>query len=151
MKSIIVASLIIIGAALSTVMASDGLVSIQSSHSVSQTADNFETVLKEKGMKIFNRINHSDGAKNVGVELRETVLIIFGNPKIGSSLIKCQQSIAIDLPQKALIWEDENNKVWITYNDPKYLTKRHNVEGCNEVFHKITKALVHFSQAAANE
>jgi uncharacterized protein (DUF302 family) len=104
--------------------------------------------LKEKGMTKFNRIKHSEGAGNVAIELRDTELIIFGNPKVGSPLMKCQQSVAIDLPQKALIWEDKNAKVWITYNDPKYLQKRHNITTCEEVILRIEKVLASIANSA---
>ena len=121
--------------------ASDGLVNVKSSNSVIATADKMETVLRDKGMTIFNRIKHSDGAGKVGIELRDTELIIFGNPKVGSPLMKCQQAVAIDLPQKALIWKDENGVVWISYNDPRFLEKRHGISGCEAVIAKIEKAL----------
>ena len=131
--------------------ASDGLVNVPSTFNVEETADRMETVLREKGMTIFNRIKHFEGAANVGIELRKTELIIFGNPKVGSPFMKCQQSVAIDLPQKALIWEDDNAKVWISYNDPRYLEKRHNIIGCEEVILKIEKALAGIAKSASVE
>ena len=131
--------------------AADGVVNVPSTFNVEQTADRLESVLLEKGMTIFNRIKHSEAAANVGIELRKTELIIFGNPKVGSPLMKCQQSVAIDLPQKALIWEDDNAKVWISYNDPAYLKKRHTITGCEGVITKIEKALAGITKAAAGE
>lgn len=83
--------------------------------------------------------------------MRETELIIFGNPKAGSPLMKCQQSVAIDLPQKALIWKDSEGNIWISYNDLRYLEKRHNVSGCEEVISKIEKALAGIAKAAATK
>ncbi len=130
-------------------MAADGVINVQSAFNVQKTADRLESKLNEKGMTIFNRIKHSESAGKVGIELRETELIIFGNPKVGSPLMKCQQSIAIDLPQKALIWEDHESKVWISYNDPDYLEKRHNISGCEAVISKIKKALSGIIKAAA--
>ena len=130
-------------------LASDGLVTVASTFTVEQTADRLENVLNEKGMTIFNRIKHSEAAANVGIELRKTELIIFGNPKVGSPLMKCQQNVAIDLPQKALIWQDGKAKVWISYNDPRYLEKRHNISGCEEVITKIEKALAGITKAAS--
>lgn len=121
--------------------AADGVITIQSTFNVQETADRMERILKEKGMTLFNRIKHSEGAGKIGIKLRDTELIIFGNPKVGSPLMKCQQSVAIDLPQKALIWEDDKSKVWISYNDPKYLAKRHNMIGCDNILSKIEKAL----------
>jgi len=132
-------------------LAADGLVTVPSTFSVGETADRLENVLHEKGMTLFNRINHSEAAANVGVELRKTELIIFGNPKVGSPLMQCQQSVAIDLPQKALIWEDADAKVWISYNDPAYLEKRHTITGCEEVLAKIGAALAGITKAAATE
>ena len=99
-------------------------------------------------MKVFNRIDHSAGAKGVGIALRPTQLLVFGNPKVGAPLMNCGQRIAIDLPQKALIWEDEGGTVWLTYNDPQYLAARHGIEGCAEVLTKVQKALGNFATAA---
>ena len=124
---------------------------MKSNHPAQETADRLQSILEQKGMTIFNRIPHSESAANVGVELRDTELFIFGNPKVGSPLMKCQQSVAIDLPQKALIWEDETGQVWISYNDPGYLQQRHDISGCEEVIAKIEKALAGITQAAAME
>lgn len=121
--------------------AANGLISVKSYLTVKQTADKMEGILKEKGMTIFNRIKHSKAANKLGHKLRETELIIFGNPKVGSLLMKCQQSIGIDLPQKALIWQDEKFNVWVSYNNPKYLEKRHEISGCSNVIAKIEKVL----------
>jgi len=133
------------------VFATEGVVNVPSAFSVEETADRMVSILSEKGMTIFNRIEHSAAASKVDIELRETELIIFGNPKVGSPLMKCQQSVAIDLPQKALIWRDENSRVWISYNDPEYLKNRHNITGCDEVISRIEKALSGISKAAAAE
>ena len=108
-------------------LADSGLVSVKSAHSVPVTLDRLEAVLKKKGMKIFNRLNHAKGAESVGVDLRPTELLLFGNPKIGSPLMTCAQSVAIDLPQKALAWEDAKGQVWLSYNAPVYLASRHSI------------------------
>jgi len=134
-----------------TALAADGIIDVKSSFGVKETGDRLENVLKEKGMTVFNRIKHSDAAKNVGVEIRETELIIFGNPKVGSPLMKCQQSVAIDLPQKALIREDSEGNIWISYNDPRYLEKRHDISNCEEVISKVEKALAGISKAASTK
>lgn len=148
MKKIMFTTLSIIFIAL-PLAASEGIINIQSVFTVEETADRMEKVLNEKGMTIFNRIKHSKAASNVGVELRETELIIFGNPKVGSPLMKCQQNVAIDLPQKALIWMDDDDSVWISYNDPRYLEKRHSITGCEEIISKIEKALRGIAKTAA--
>ena len=128
--------------------ANNGLVSVKSAHDVKTTADRLEAVLKKKGMTIFNRIDHAKGAKSVGNDLRPTELIIFGNPKIGSVLMGCGQTIAIDLPQKALIWQDGGGQVWLSYNEPTELAKRHRLPGCENVIKKVTGALGKFAAAA---
>jgi len=132
-------------------IATDGIIDIKSMFGVKETADRLEGILATKGMTIFTRINHSEAAKNVGIELRETELIIFGNPKVGSPLMQCQQSVAIDLPQKALIWKDAQGTVWISYNDPRYLQNRHNIPGCNEIITKISGALAGITKAASEK
>lgn len=132
-------------------IASDGMVNVQSNFNVEETADRMESILKEKGMTVFNRIKHSEAAAAVGIELRNTELILFGNPKVGSPLMKCQQSAAIDLPQKALIWEDDKATVWISYNNPRYLEKRHNITGCEEVISKIERALAGIAESTATK
>jgi len=137
--------------ALSISAVASGIVNVSSDYSVAETTKRMQMILEKKGMKIFNQISHSAGAKGVGINLRDTELIIFGNPKVGSPLMKCQQTIALDLPQKALIWEDETQKVWISYNSPKYLAKRHDLKGCETVIAKVEKALAGISKAAATK
>ncbi|MEM7292211.1 MAG: DUF302 domain-containing protein [Pseudomonadota bacterium] len=132
-------------------IAADGMVNVKSQHSVADTADRLVGILNNKGMKVFNRVPHSDGARNVGVELRDTHLIIFGNPKIGSKLMACQQSVAIDLPMKALVWQDANKQSWISYNSPDYLASRHGLSGCEGVLEKVKKALAGMTSAAAGQ
>ena len=128
--------------------ADSGLTGVKSSHDVKTTVDRLESILRQKGMTVFIRINHAEGALKVGKNLRPTELLIFGNPKVGTPLMQCSQSVAIDLPQKALIWEDERGQVWLSYNDPKYLAKRHGITGCAEVIEKIGNALSNFANAA---
>ena len=148
-KTILVALSILFMA--TPVAAADGVVDVPSSFNVEETADRMVDILNKKGMTIFNRIKHSESAAKVGIELRNTELIIFGNPKVGSPLMVCQQSVAIDLPQKALIWEDDNARVWISYNDPRYLEKRHDISGCEGAITKVEKALAGITKAAATK
>jgi len=150
MKRLIITGLLILFIPVS-LMAAEGVVNIQSAFNVEKTADRMENILQKKGMTVFNRIKHSEAAAKVGIELRDTELIIFGNPKVGSPLIKYQQSIAIDLPQKALIWENDKREVWISYNNPRYLEKRHAVAGCEKVMLKVEKVLAGISKAAASD
>lgn len=131
-----------------TGFAADGMITLKSSHSVSATADRLENILEKKGMTIFKRVSHSDGAAGVDLQLRPTELVIFGNPKVGTPLMQCVQSVAIDLPQKALIWEDESGQIWLGYNDPMYLQQRHDIEGCDAALEKVSGALENFATAA---
>ncbi len=128
--------------------ADNGLVSIKSAHDVKTTANRLETSLKEKGMTVFMRVDHAAAGRKVGKQLRPTELLVFGNPKVGTPLMLCAQTAGIDLPQKALIWEDENGQVWLSYNDPKYLAERHGITECAETITKIEDALSKFAIAA---
>ena len=128
--------------------AADGLITIKSAHDVKETTNRLVSILKERGMTVFIKIDHAEGAKKAGKDLRPTQLVIFGNPEMGTLLMQCQQSIAIDLPQKALIWEDEAGQVWLSYNNPKYLETRHTIKDCSEVTDKIGKALANFTKMA---
>lgn len=129
-------------------MADNGIITVQSNHDVATTADKLESVLNNKGMTVFTRINHAEGAKKANLELRPTEVVIFGNPKVGTPLMLCSQTTALDLPQKALIWEDEKGQTWLSYNDPEYLKERHNIEGCDAVIGKVKGALAKFAGAA---
>ncbi len=131
--------------------ADNGIVTVISNYNIATTADRLEHSLVAKGMTVFTRLNHAEAAAKIGKELRPTELVIFGNPKVGSLLMQCQQSIAIDLPQKALIWEDKKGQVWLSYNEPEYLAMRHEIKGCDEALQKITNALSNFAKAATEK
>ena len=104
---------------------SPGLVSIQSGNSVKVTMDRLEAMLKNKGITVFARIDHAAAAAAVGMPLRPTELLIFGDPRAGTPLMQADQTIGIDLPLKALVWEDASGATWISYNDPVWLAQRH--------------------------
>ena len=148
MKIILLISAII-GFLAGPAYAASGMVTTQSTHGVKQTADRMEALLKEKGLKIFIRINHAAGAQKAGIALRPTELIIFGNPKVGAPLMARQQSIGIDLPQKMLIWEDAEGKVWLTYNQPEYLAARHGLQDDLKPFQKVGGVLKKLTAMAA--
>jgi uncharacterized protein (DUF302 family) len=105
----------------------NGLIHLPSKYSVEQTMQRLEALLQERGITVFARIDHSGEAAKVGMAMRPTKLLIFGSPKGGTPLMQAAPSIAIDLPLKALFWEDADGGVWLTYNDPAYLQHRHNV------------------------
>ncbi|MEG3221724.1 DUF302 domain-containing protein [Vibrio gigantis] len=146
MKKLLPLCAILLSASFS-VAASDGLIKYQSHYSVKETADRFEEIAKSKGLTLFARIDHQKNASNVDLELRPTEVIIFGNPKVGTPLMQCAQEVAIDLPQKVLVSEDANKKVWLSYNDPNYLLNRHAINGCDEVIKKISGVLSKLSEA----
>ncbi len=129
-------------------LAADGMVVVKSPHSVAVTVDKLVAVLESKGMNIFARINHAEGAQKAGMDLRPTELLVFGNPKVGTPLMLCSQSFAIDLPQKMLAWQGEDGTVHLGYNDPMHLKGRHKTEGCDEVLGKVSGALGNFAAAA---
>jgi len=106
-------------------MAADGLKTIRSSHGPKDTMNSLEAAVKAKGMTVFARIDHAAGAAEVGLSLRPTELLIFGNAKGGTPLMQSIQTIGIDLPLKALVWQDASGSTWLSYNDPSWLAKRH--------------------------
>ena len=110
-----------------TAHAGANLMTKPSKYSVAETIKRIETAVTAKGMQIFARIDHGEEAKKVGLALRPTELLIFGNPKGGTGLMVAKPTAAIDLPMKALAWEDEDGKVWLTYNLPELLHERHGV------------------------
>ena len=126
----------------------EGLVVTPSHYSVKQTLDRLETILKKKGITIALRWSHDAKAKSVGIPLRPTELLIFGNPKLGSHMFTSEQTAGIDFPLKALAWQDEDGKVWLGYNDPEYIAERHHIENRDEVVTKMRGALETFSKYA---
>jgi len=127
--------------------AADGLVAVKSPHSAQITMDKLESVAKEKGLNIFARIDHAAGAEKIGKTLRPTAVLIFGNPQGGTPFMECGQSVGIDLPLKALVWQDGASQVWVGYNDPAWIAKRHGVESC-AVVPNLQKALQGLTAAA---
>jgi uncharacterized protein (DUF302 family) len=106
-------------------MAADGLITIRSSHGPEETMKRLEAEVKAKGMTVFAHVDHAAGATAVGMSLRPTDLLIFGAAKGGTPLMQSAQTIGIDLPLKALVWQDASGATWLSYNDPNWLAKRH--------------------------
>lgn len=127
--------------------AADGLITVPSAHAPKETLDRLEAVLKEKGLTIFLRLDHAAGAARIGKILRPTELLVFGNPQGGTPLMECEQTAGIDLPLKALAWQDAAGKNFLGYNDPTYIAARHGVPAC-PVTANLRKALEGFAQAA---
>ena len=106
-------------------MASDGLITLPSNYGPKETMDRLEAEIRARGIVVFARVDHSAGAAQVGLSLRPTEVLIFGNAKAGTPLMQAEQTIGIDLPLKALVWQDANGKVWLSYNEPSGLAQRH--------------------------
>jgi uncharacterized protein (DUF302 family) len=108
-------------------MQGNGVLQVASKYSVDATVQRLESVLAERGIRVFALIDHSGEAEKVGMKMRPTKLVIFGNPKGGTPVMVAAPSVAIDLPLKALVAEDAAGKVWVSYNSPEYLQQRHGV------------------------
>ena len=128
----------------------DGLVKTESPYPVTETVQRFEKIAKKKGLTIFATVEHATGAAKVDMTLRPTTVVIFGNPKGGTPFMQCAQSIGIDLPLKALVWEDADGQTWMGYNNPAYIAERHNVSDCAAV-QPISKALAGLTKATVAE
>ena len=128
--------------------AAEGLIAVKSPHGVKETIDQFEGAAKARGLNVFLRLDHAVGAKKIGKTLRPTELLIFGNPQGGTPLMECAQSAGIDLPLKALAWQDASGQVWLAYNDPRYLAGRHGAGECGPVVQNLSKALAGLAQEA---
>jgi uncharacterized protein (DUF302 family) len=105
----------------------EGLTTVLSNFGPKDVMDRFEAEIRAQGMRVFARIDHAAGAAEVGLALGPTELIIFGNARAGTPLMQVNQTIGIDLPLKALVWQDASGKTWLSHNDPSWLAKRHEV------------------------
>jgi uncharacterized protein (DUF302 family) len=110
-------------------MAPSGLISVRSRFSVAETIDRLVETIQDAGLLVFARIDHAANAREIGEALRSTELLIFGNPKGGTPLFQDRQTVGIDLPVKALAWEDQDGKIWLSYNDPQWIAERHGLGG----------------------
>ena len=118
----------------------DGLTTLRSGHGPKETMDRLAAAVTSRGITILARIDHAAAAAAVGMTLRPTELLIFGNPKAGTPLMQADQTIGIDLPLKLLVWQDEEETTWIGYNDPEWLATRHGL-GSTPVLGTMAKAL----------
>ena len=130
-------------------MAADGLITVRSSYGPEETMNRLETEVKAKGLTVFARIDHARGAAQVGLPLPPTALLIFGNANGGTPLMQSVQTIGIDLPLKALVWQDVSGATWLSYNDPAWLAKRHGAShDVDGTVTALTGALHAFAKAA---
>lgn len=131
-------------------MMNDGLLTVQSNYSFDETVATAQQILEEEGFGIPLVLDHSANAASVDLELPPTTLIIFGNPMVGTSLMQESRSMAIDLPQKFLVWEDDAGNVYITYNDPLYLANRHGVTEQDEKLTTVAARLQSLAETIAS-
>jgi uncharacterized protein (DUF302 family) len=124
----------------------NSMITLKSPHSAAQTLTRLEGEVKKRGLAIVARIDHAAGATKVGKSLRPTELMIFGNPQAGTPLMECAQGVGIDLPMKALVWVDAQSQVWLSYNDPVWMVRRHGGGDCPAA-DNVRKALAAIAQA----
>ncbi len=127
----------------------EGMIVRPSHHDVSTTLDRLEAALKARGIPVALRWDHAAKARAVGISLRPTQLLLFGNPALGSHFFTAAQTAGIDLPMKALAWEDEGGRVWIGYNDPAWIARRHGITHREAVVAKMRAALASLVEQAA--
>src|SRR6266536_4336236 len=128
---------------------SEGLTTTASRFGPKETRDRLETETRAKGMEVFAQIDHAAGAAQVGLTLRPTGLIIFGNARGGTPLMQASQTAGIDLPLKALVWQDAAHKTWVSYNEPRWIVQRHRLDVRAEIADKLSAALGEISRKAA--
>lgn len=126
-----------------------GMIALKSAHSPKVTMDKFEAAVRAASMNVFARVDHAAGAQRIGKNLRPTEVLIWGSPQAGTPMLECSQTVGIDLPQKALVWQDQHGDVYLAWNDPVYLvTNRHETKGCEAVTGNVAKAMAGFAEQA---
>ncbi|NOX10110.1 MAG: DUF302 domain-containing protein [Gammaproteobacteria bacterium] len=133
---------------LSAQAAEDGLITKKSAYTVAETLNRLERALKKKGITVAMRWNHAAKANAVDIPVQPMEILIFGNPKMGSHLFTSNPTAGIDLPMKALAWQDDKGHVYLSYNDPAYIAKRHHIKDRKNIFKKMSKALNKLSNMA---
>jgi uncharacterized protein (DUF302 family) len=124
------------------------LITLPSAHAATETVERLKALLAQKGIEVFAHIDHAAGAKQVGLSLRPTQVLIFGNPKAGTPLMQARQTMGLDLPLRVLVWEDVEGKVWLTYRRVEDLARRHHVTGHDEVVKALDDGLAGLVRAA---
>jgi uncharacterized protein (DUF302 family) len=131
-------------------VADAGLVILPSAHGVMETVERLKALLSQKKIQVFAEIDHAAGAQKVGLSLRPTFLLVFGNPQAGTPLLQSQQTIGLDLPLRVLVWEDAAGKVWLTYYRPEFLARRHDVLDRDEAVKPLSAGLAALARAATS-
>src|SRR3984893_19166049 len=131
-------------------LADAGLVTLASAHYMTEPVERLKSLLSQKKIQVFADIDHAAGARKVGLTLRPTRLLIFGNPQVGTPLMQSRQTIGLDLPLRVLVWEDEAGKVWLTYHRPEFLAQRHHVLDHHEAVKALGAGLAALAHAATS-
>ena len=150
MKKIFLLFVVSIISSAGVLKAQDGFHQVKSQHPVAATVARLTAGLEEKGMHIFATIDHQQGAEKAGLDLRPTSLVIFGNPRVGTKLMQCDQRTGLALPLKMLIWQDEQGAVWIGYWEPAEMAAKYGLDACAEVLEKVKNAMANFAHMAAS-
>jgi len=133
-------------------MTPEGLTTMASAHDPAVTIERLAAAVTQRGMAVLARIDHAGGAAKVGLSLRPTEVVMFGNPRAGTGLMQAAQTMGIDLPLKALIWQDEAGKTWLSYNDPHWLAKRHGLgAGAEKTLAAMAEALAAVARQATGQ
>ena len=126
--------------------ADNGMVALKSPHSAADTLSRLEAQVRQRNLAVVARVDHAAGAQRIAQTLRPTEVMIFGNPQAGTPLMQCAQGVGIDLPMKALVWVDAQQQVWLAYNDPMWLVRRHGGADCPAA-ENVRKALAAIAEA----
>ncbi len=140
MKKYLISILLLCAFSLSVAEANENYTSIKSPYPIAKTLDRLEKILKSKGIRVFARIDHGAGARKVGKLLHPSQLLIFGNPRMGSPLMNEAPMMGLELPMKALVWEDDRGQIWLSYLNPSVLQQRHGLNN-KKIIKKMTEAL----------
>jgi uncharacterized protein (DUF302 family) len=127
-----------------------GLATLPSARSAAETVERLKALLAQKGIRLFADIDHAAEAKKVGLHLRPTHVLIFGNPQAGTPLMQSRQTIGLDLPLRVLVWEDEAGKVWLSYHPPSFLVQSHHVADRDEAVNAVDAGLAALARAATS-
>lgn len=133
-----------------SISADSGLVTLPSARGSAETVERLKAMLGQKGIQLFADIDHAAEAEKVGLSLRPTQVLIFGSPRAGTPLMQSRQMIGLELPLRALVWEDESGKVWVTYNEPEFLARRHHVVDRDDVVKALGVGLAALVRAATS-
>lgn len=147
-KQLAAAALVTVALAMPASAEGAGTIKMESAHDAATTLDRLQKIFAEKGITVFARVDHAAGAKKIGMELPPTQLLLFGNPKLGTPLMKANREVGIALPMKALAWTDADGKTWLAVTDPASLKEQFSLAGVDEVVAKMTGAVTAMGKAA---